>query len=291
MSRKETPTPTANTSTLNALVVQQGSDALNQLALVDTQLQERAQALAHKLGYDGALTVGALEDEIRFYQNHTIAAMLEMGKRLLILKDLTPHGEFEGRVELLGFAHRTAQRFMGAAKKTSKSATVALLASQVKDRKAFLELITHDDDVIDNLAELDNFDRMSASELRAAARDMQAEAQANEKLLADKSAKIDKLSRHMKKATPDSILLELQKEATALMNDALGCVRGQLRGACLALKQHAELNESGDQSLFMAGLLGQVQADLAALRHEFDLPDLSNAADAQAAAEVAQWAK
>jgi hypothetical protein len=291
MPRIKADTPENKETNLNMAVVLQDTAALNQMGIITNETEERVFALAQKLGYAGALTVGGVEDEIRFYQHRTVETMLELGKRLLILKEISPHGEFEPRLELLGFALSSAYSFMNAAKKAAKSPTAGLLASQVKDRKAFFELITHDDSTIEALGELDDFDRMSASQLREHARQLTLDKQADEKLLADKSAKIDKLSRHIKKATPDSILLELQKEATALMNDALGCVRGQLRQACIALKGHAELYESGDQSLFMAGLLGQVQADLKALRDEFNLPDVSNAADAELVAEMAQWNK
>ena len=41
----------------------------------------------------------------------------------------------------------------------------------------------------------------------------------------------------------------------------------------------------------MAGLVGQLAAECAALREEFNLPDVSNAADLQLAAETAQWAQ
>jgi hypothetical protein len=99
--------------------------------------------------------------------------------------------------------------------------------------------------------------------------------------------KNDKLSRHIAKSTPDQVLLELQKESTALMNDALGCVRGQIRQAFIALKNHTD----DDHSLFMAGLVGQLQADLHALREEFNLPDISTAAEQALAADVAQWAR
>jgi hypothetical protein len=54
----------------------------------------------------------------------------------------------------------------------------------------------------------------------------------------------------------------------------------------IALTNHTE----DDHSIFMAGLLGQMQADLNALREEFNLPDVSSAADQALAAEVAQWA-
>lgn len=286
MARNPTPAPESKETPANELVIAQDFDAANQLAVLETAAQENVIALAHQLGYEGALTVGTLEDEIRFFQRRTVEALLETGKRLILLQKVAPHGEFLQRVELLGFAKQSAYRFMSAAQKTSKSTKLGLLSSQVKNSSAFLELITHDDDVIDNLAELDSFDRMSASQLRVAVRDMAAEKEATDKLLANKNAQMDKLSRHIAKSTPDEVLLELQKESTALMNDALGCIRGQIRQAFVAIKNHSE----ADHSLFMAGLVGQLQGDLNALREEFNLPDISTVAQQVLASEVAQWA-
>ena len=112
------------------------------------------------------------------------------------------------------------------------------------------------------------------------------EKEATEKIVANLHKQNDKLSRHIAKSTPDQVLLELQKESVTLMNDALGCVRGQIRQAFIAIKNHGD----DDHSVFMAGLLGQLQADVTALREEFNLPDVSTAAQQQLAAEVAQWA-
>ena len=130
--------------------------------------QERHEltVLAKEIGYEGSLTVGALEDEIRFYQRRTVEAILECGKRLRLLKKMTAHGEFEQRVGMLGFSDRTARRFMQAAQKVSKSANLAVLSTQVKSASAFLELVTHDDDALESLKDMDDIDRMSASELR-----------------------------------------------------------------------------------------------------------------------------
>lgn len=136
--------------------------ARNALAVVEAN----ASALAQELGYQGALTVGTLEDEIRFYQRRTVEAILETGKRLLLLKEMTPHGEFTQRVEMLGFHKLTAQRFMQTALKTAKSVNLTLLSTQVKNASAFLELVTHDDDVLENLQDIDDIDRLSASQLR-----------------------------------------------------------------------------------------------------------------------------
>ena len=114
--------------------------AQGELASLQGQHERAAQELATQLGYEGALTVDALEDEIRFYGRRTVEVLLEIGKRLLILKEMTPHGEFAQRVEVLGIGYRTAASFMSAVKRSNKSATVAVLADRVKNAKAFMEL-------------------------------------------------------------------------------------------------------------------------------------------------------
>lgn len=170
-----------------------------ELAHLQAEQASQAIAVAQQIGYEGAMTVGALEDEIRFYQRRTVEALLETGKRLLVLKELTPHGEFKSRVELLGFGYRTAARFMQAALKTSKSATVALLSTQVKNQKAFLELVTHDDDVLEGLQEMDDIDRMSASELRTALREKEADLKASAEVMAGKDRKLNEQARRAAK--------------------------------------------------------------------------------------------
>ncbi len=161
----------------------QEAGARNALAVVEAN----AAALAQQLGYEGALTVGTLEDEIRFYQRRTVEALLETGKRLLLLKEMTPHGEFQQRAEMLGFSDRTARRFMQAAAKTAKSAKLAVLQYEIKSASAFLELVTHDDDVLENLQEMDDIDRLSASQLRERLR----QAEQDVKFAAEKRTKAE----------------------------------------------------------------------------------------------------
>lgn len=292
MARNTTPAPASKEVIADAVAIGQTMDAANQLAVMSIEANAHAVAMAQQIGYQGAVTVGALEDEIRFYQRRTVEAILETGKRLLVLKELTAHGEFSQRVEMLGFSYRTAHRFMQAAVKTSKSANLAVLSTQIKSASAFLELVTHDDDVLENLTEMDDVEKMSASELRAALREAREEKGAVEKVLADKNSAMDKLRAQVKrieKLPPDEQRQNLMKEATAIAHDALGAIRGGVRAALAALSV-----ENGQEvrglDVFMAGLVGQLQAELAALREEFNLPDVSNAADAALAGEVAQWA-
>ncbi len=263
-----------------ALAIVQAQDAG---AVLDVQVT----ALAERLGYQGHLTVGGLEDEIRFFQRHTVQALLETGKRLLLLKEMTAHGEFLERIELLGFAERSAHRLMSSAAKASKSATVAGLAGKVKSMAVLMELFTHGDDVVESIAAMDKFAVMSLSQVQAAARELEADAIAQVKVLDDKNRRIDKLSRHIAKATPDEVLQELHKEAGNFGLEAAGIVRGSLRQAFIAIRNHGESAEAHD--MFLAGLLGQVVADVRLVREEFNLPDVSTVAELQLAREVDQW--
>lgn len=244
------------------------------------QASENARALATQLGYDGQVTVGTLEDEIRFYQRRSVEALLECGKRLLLLKELTPHGEFIQRCELLGFAERTARRFMQAAAKVSKSATVAVLTNEVKNAKAFLELVTHDsDEDIEQVATLDNFDRMSASELRAALREAQAEREATEQLLTDKNKALDKAKAAARRIAnapaEEQIAAELQELATRF-HTALAYVRGDLRLGFQKLfdREQAGEAEPGSHRQVMAGYVKEIEHEIAVLKSDFFLFDV-----------------
>ena len=234
---------------------------------------ENAMTIATQVGYDGSLTLGAIEDGIRFYQRRTVEAILETGKRLLVMKELTPRGEFEERVELLGFSTRTAQRFMQAAGKTAKSAILADLSKQAKNGLAFLELVTHDDDSLKSLAEMDDVDRMSASQLRAALKDARETNEARDTLVKNKQARIDqieeenhKLKRRVETTTPEEAVLEIRKEADRIAFVAEHEVSANLRKAFEALTE-----KGGQHSEFMLGLITQIELACDVLRGDFGL--------------------
>ena len=134
--------------------------------------------LALSLGYEGTLTLGAIEDEIRFYQQRTVEACMELGKRLLIMKEMTPHGEFEKRIEILGFSPRMARKFMSAVLKFSNRNSNTVL-TVTKSQTKLLELVVLDDDELDVIEQggsigdvsLDTIETMSVRELKKALRD------------------------------------------------------------------------------------------------------------------------
>lgn len=296
MAKKPTPAPANRTVAINETAVVEDSNALNQVALLHAQHDSAVRAVALQMGYQlpaDATDPDLIQRDISANMRRSVEACLEVGKGLRVLKEACGHGNFMSRLDVLNIEPRVAQKFMQMARKFPNAPTSALLKAADSQNKLF-EILILDEDQIEELnltgqtgeLALDDIATMSVKELRHAVREARADKEASDKLLSDKNAKIDKLSRHIKKATPDQVLLELQKEATAHMNDALGCVRGQIRQSLIAITNHTE----DDHSVFLAGLLGQLQADVTALREEFNLPDVSNAADQELAGEVAQWA-
>lgn len=252
-----------------------------ELATLQADQASKAIVVAQQIGYEGSLSVGAIEDEIRFYQRRTVEAILETGKRLLVLKELTPHGEFTTRVELLGLSDRTAQRFMQAAAKTAKSANLAVLASQVKSGSVFLELVTHDDEVLDGLQEMDEFDRMSASQLRQAARELEADKKATEQIIATKNKKLDDLARKSKRfnvhvdlpeefAAADALAGGLKRDALAKLK-ALREIREQAMGERPADEEGQQVHDAalGALAVTMRDALLAIEEELARSMQDF----------------------
>ncbi|WP_406850662.1 hypothetical protein WH390_02615 [Candidatus Arsenophonus nilaparvatae] len=132
-------------------------------------------------------------------------AMLEAGKRLIILKENEPHGEFTKILEKdLGLIPQTARRMMQASLKflgngieAPKRATLGVLG-----KAKLYELLTENDEDLDVLAEggtiagmtLTEVDRMSVRELRAKLRETEKSLEASRRLANEKDQKINELS-------------------------------------------------------------------------------------------------
>lgn len=263
----------------------------------DTTVRAVAQTLGYQLPAD-ATDPDLIQRDIAANMRRSVEACLEVGKGLAVLKAACEHGQFAVRLDVLGIDKYVASRFIQSASKFSKLPSNATLKAIGNQTKLF-EMLVLDDEEIAELEltgqtgelNLDDVATMSVKELRAALREMKAEKEASEQLMEAKNKTIDKLQREVKrfeKLPPDEKLLALQKDVADAMNDARGAVLGRMRQAVIALVNFGDDRHAHD--VFLAGLVGQVQAELAQLRAEFDLPDVSNAAEATLAAEVAQWA-
>ena len=208
----------------------------------EISVSEHAQklgVLATQLGYQGALTLGAIEDEIRFYQQRTVEACMELGKRLLIMKEMTPHGEFERRIEILGFSSRMARKFMSAVLKFSnRNSNSVLIASKTQTK--LLELVVLDDDELDVIEQggsigdvnLDSIETMSVRELKKALREAKSDNEAKDQVIKNKDEKLNKQDTELNKLkSPVAIKQREESEEQMISKRALDAANS----ACLAM--------------------------------------------------------
>ncbi|EFH3786455.1 DUF3102 domain-containing protein [Escherichia coli] len=227
--------------------------------------------------------------ETRFYMAQSAEAMLEAGKRLVILKENEPHGDFIDIVESqLSLSKRTAQVMMQASfkylspKLEPKAQALALLG-----KTKLFELMTEDDEDLVELADggtiagmsLDDIDRMTSRELKAALREARETNAAQQRVLADKNEKIDSLSTKLEKKSriqppkPDEEVKKLRAEVTALAVEAESAIAVRLSSAFETLCAYCAENMIDTPRDFMAGLVCQLESTARSLRSTFDLPD------------------
>lgn len=227
--------------------------------------------------------------ETRFYMAQSAEAMLEAGKRLVILKENEPHGDFIDIVETqLSLSKRTAQVMMQASLKylspklEPKAQALALLG-----KTKLFELMTEDDEDLVELADggtiagmsLDDIDRMTSRELKAALREARETNAAQQRVLADKNEKIDSLSTKLEKKSriqppkPDEEVKKLRAEVTALAVEAESAIAVRLSSAFETLCAYCAENMIDTPRDFMAGLVCQLESTARSLRSTFDLPD------------------
>ena len=319
MPRKATATPEFKESKVNALVVQEGRDALQAVAFENAQNAGLTNAQADEVFASGA-DIGRLEamDFMRTVSESAILSIYENVKKSKAYKHLrnpeSAHGAHFDSLEdfcriKLGKSYARMRELLlnkntvGLAafeqagrigiQQRDFDAIKALPAPDQELVRRALEDATSREEVLELMQELASNAAAAQQELAAEVENQKGEVVAWQETAAKNSARADKADSKLKliKAQkPTERWLMLQKEATVLMNDALGCIRGQLRAALKAIDEHAKAVPEENCELFMAGLVGQVQRDVNALREEFALDDLSAAAELQRATEHAQWA-
>ncbi|EAS5077728.1 DUF3102 domain-containing protein [Salmonella enterica] len=223
--------------------------------------------------------------EARFYMAQSAEAMLEAGKRLVILKENEAHGDFIEIVESqLGLHERAAQRMMKASLKymspklESKATTLSLLG-----KSKLFELMTEDDEELSELAKggtvagltLDDIDRMSVRELRKALRESKEDLAASRKLNAEKSQEINELKEtQFRTVDPDSTIQKLIQDFSEAHEKSLRTFIGALPDFFQRLEDDYSTRGVSHMGL-MAGLLHDIEREIASVRAQFDIPEFA----------------
>lgn len=232
-------------------------------------------------------------NECAFFMEQSAVAAIELGKRLIVIKEMEGHGNFAKALETLGLHPRTAQRVMGAVLRLPNTTTLSHLIEKARTKSKLLELITLDTDELTELSDggtvanikLDDVDRMSVRELRAALRESKEAARAKDQVLAGKNSKLDemegKLNTLSRKLTEKQGLLAQitpEQEATRLRNEvAAVAVRCEIdlltRELPIALRQlvaHTERTGISHEAMMRAWVVN-IQRALDVIRDEFSL--------------------
>lgn len=183
-------------------------DLQQEEASTNKQKAERALQLKqidNQFGNDLPFDRDRIVTETKFFISVISQSILEIGSRLIRLKEHLPHGDFETSLHDIGIAPREARRMMQATAKYT--GTKAKLADLGKTK--LLELMVEDDEDLEALADggtlaglkLDDIERLSTRELRDTLRTEREkrdkENETHERLLEQKNKKIDKLAKEL----------------------------------------------------------------------------------------------
>ena len=222
----------------------------------------------------------------RFAVRQTMEGMFELGRALIVIKEHTPHGRFAEIAEKeFGLGRRESQRLMNA---TLRFIDPKMKQAQPKlmtlGKSKLLELLVEEDDTLLELADggdinghtLDDIDRMTRNELRAALRESRETAEAKDKIIADKNKKVDELAEKLakkqkgKEPSPEDVGSELTMQLSGLEVAA----RSDLSRFAEVFEQmlaHGEAN-GYDHRPQMVAAINQIIRDAEALRERFTLP-------------------
>ena len=219
---------------------------------------------------------------------HAVLAIYELGRVLIILKELVPHGEFTEIVESqFDITMRSAQNYMLA---TRRFATEEMKRVQNKfialgHSKLLVLLSEATDDQIIELAdggefrgkELDEYERMTHRELRATFKSKDDDIDASRRRIAEKDAEInklkdenDRLKRKRAEVPPVDVAEEIKQTMNAHEAAALSQIY-QMRAICEQLIEHGQIHNM-DHTPAMVGSINQIIRACESLRETFHLP-------------------
>lgn len=215
----------------------------------------------------------------------TVEGMFELGRVLIVLKEHMTWEKFADVCEVFGMSVRAAQQLTQA---TRRFATPQMQKAQSKlmelGKSKLLELLVEEDETLTELADggevngmtLDDVDRMTVRELRAALRESRETAEAKDKIIADKNKKVDELAEKLakkqtgKEPKPEDVGSELTMRLSGLEVAA----RSDLSRFAEVFEQmlaHGEAN-GYDHRPQMVAAINQIIRDAETLRERFTLP-------------------
>ena len=266
-----------------------------QTAVADTTANQNFQAahsamVMEQWGYGEIYNEATWVERGRHAVRQTMEGMFELGRVLIVLKEHTEYRRFSQIVkEQFGIGTSETGRLMAATQRFATS-QMQKAAPKLMDlgKSKLLELLVEEDVTLVGLADggevngmtLDDVDRMTVRELRVALRENREDAQAKDKVLADKNAKIDELAEKLEKAKKKGGVKEPNPaDVASELHMAVGAkevaIRSQLAqlGDYFAQMAAHEAAHGLSHRARMAGALNQIIMDCQHLRDQYALPE------------------
>jgi len=207
-------------------------EALDAAGRAATEHGQHLALVEAQFGVDIPYNLDLYVSAIRQRAIESAQRLIEIGRMLLIMRERETRDAFLQAVERSGLALRFAQRAMQAAVKLQDRSAIQRLGVA----KA-LELVAEDDDSLDALESggtiagltLDEIDRMSLREARAALRKERAERaeekEADEEIIRQKDQRINKLSRRATRSSQREAVAQLLEDLDRLTVDIASSVK------------------------------------------------------------------
>ncbi len=213
--------------------------------------------------------------------------MFELGCALIVIKEHTPHGRFAEIAEKeFGLGRCESQRLMNATLRfTDPKMKQAQPKLMTLGKSKLLELLVEEDDTLLELADggdinghtLDDIDRMTRNELRAALRESRETAEAKDKIIADKNKKVDELAEKLakkqkgKEPKPEDVGSELTMRLASITVGIRSDINTRLAALFEEMQAHG-LAHGYNHEPQMVGSLNQLIMDLEGVRDRYALP-------------------
>ena len=202
MTRGRKPNPPAE-----AVIVQVNHEAVASALEATNVLGTRSSEIAERYGDGSPYERHRVVSEARFFAGQGAEAMLEFGKRLVQIKENEPHGDFIEIVQgQLGINQRFAQKMMQAAVKflSPRLKANAPLGAHLDKAKLLVLMAESDNDLVE-LAQggtlagvtLDDMQRMTRDELKAALRESKQTADAKQAVIDKRDARVSALEEQL----------------------------------------------------------------------------------------------
>lgn len=218
------------------------------------------------------------EAEIRSDLRRGCEAFLRAGRKLVVARECTTHGEWGGLLQRLGIEPRQAHRMMETARRLANRSRATDLLEAAGSTSKLIELLSLPEDQFAELAndgatgdlEIDDLAGMTRDDLRAAVRRARADLQERDNEISDLKTSRAQARREWVKSEPDAKVMKLRTSARLALDSMLAVlstndVSKGLHGAIMALIEDEDAGQQ-DHGDFLAGLFAEAIGSICALR-------------------------